>query len=69
MCGPIVDDLLVLEKGVRMYDALLKKEVLVISPVLCILCDNVRASELLNHLGSTAKKLCRKCMVSTVLML
>ena len=63
MCGPIVDDLLMLEKGIRIFDVVLNKEVLVISQVLCFLGDNVRSSEVLNHLGSTAIKLCRMCMV------
>ena len=61
---PIVDGLLSLEKGIRMYDALSKADVLVVAPVICAACDNVRASELINHLGSKATKLCRLCMVS-----
>ena len=40
-----------------MYDAYLKRDAFVIAPVICCLCDNVRASELLNHMGSKAKKL------------
>lgn len=64
MSKPIVDDLLSLEKGIPMYDALSKSDVLVVSPVICAACDNVRASELVNHLGSKANKLCRICMVS-----
>ena len=63
MCEPIVQDLLMLEKGFHVYDSFLRKEVFVIAPVLCFLCDNARASELSNHLGSTARKLCRMCMV------
>ena len=63
MAGPIVDDLKCLEDGVYVYDAFLKTEVSLITSVLCALCDNVRASELLNHLGSRAKFFCRKCMV------
>ena len=64
MSGPIVEDLCMLEAGIRVYDCFLKYEILVIAPVICWLCDNVRASELLNHNGSTAVKLCRMCMVS-----
>ena len=41
-----------------MYDAYLQREVLVVAPVLCILADNSRSSELLNHMGSTANKYC-----------
>ena len=50
-------------EGVVVYDAHLKQNVLVIAPVLCVICDNPRASELLNHAGSSAKHFCRMCMV------
>ena len=63
MSRRIVDDLLALEKGVRMFDDLTNSEVLVIAPVIRALCDNVRASEIVNHLGSKVKRLCRICMV------
>ena len=59
MAALLVDDLLRLEDGVVMYDVTKGKDVLVIAPVMSILCDNPRASELLNHLGSRANKLCR----------
>ena len=52
-----------LEKGISLYDAYTKMNVLVIAPVICLLCDNVHAAELLNHRGSTAVKLCQICMV------
>ena len=60
---PIIEDLELLENGCVMYDSFLQQEVLVISKVFIILSDNARASELLNHLGSRAKKFCRMCMV------
>ena len=63
MAVPITDDLKQLEEGIEIYDSLLKRNIIIIAPVLCFLCDNVRASELLNHLGSKAKKFCRICMV------
>lgn len=63
MADALVDDLKTLEKGIYVYDAFLKTRVLLIAPVLCALCDNVRASEILNHLGSRANFFCRKCMV------
>ena len=69
MSGPIINDLCLLEKGICVHDAFLDTDVLVIAPVICLLCDNVRASELLNHQGSTAVKLCRLCMVSTHILL
>ena len=59
----IIADLLKLEKGVQMYDCSIGREVIVISHVICLLADNPRASELLSHMGSTAKKFCRMCMV------
>lgn len=64
MTGPIAEDLILLEKGMIMYDSVMKMDVYVIAPVISFLCDNVRASELLNHRGSRALMLCRMCMVS-----
>ena len=52
--------------GIEVYDSYYKESVLVIAPLLCIICDNPRASQLLNHLGGSAKKFCRFCMVSEV---
>ena len=37
---------------------------IVVAPVLCILSDNPRASELLNHQGGAANLYCRICQVS-----
>ena len=64
MVPPLVEDLLRLEKGIHAYDASKGTEVLVFAPVMSLLCDNPRASELLNHLGSNAKKFCRICLVN-----
>lgn len=64
MAHNLVDNLLVLESGITVYDALTKQKIFVICPILCILCDNVRAAELLNHLGSRTNLLCRMCMVT-----
>ena len=69
MTRPLVDDLKRLEEGVYVYGAFLQTRVLLIAPVLCALCDNVRASEILSHLGSRAKFLCRKCMVILIMLL
>ena len=63
MADALVEDLKALEGGVHVYDAYAGTEVLLIAPVICALCDNVRAAELLNHMGSRAKMFCRKCMV------
>lgn len=63
MSEPITNDLLKLEDGIVMFDAAMKQDVLVVAPVLCIMADNVRASELTNHCGSSANKNCRICQV------
>ena len=42
----------VLEKeGITIFDAHEKKEVFDLAPVLCMICDNPRASEITNNLG------------------
>ena len=64
---PVVDDLLLLEEGMMMYDAMYDEEVLVVAPVLCILAYNPRASELVNHLGTSARRFCRMCNVCSML--
>lgn len=63
MSSALVDDLKKLEQGIFVHDASTGTDVLLVARVMCALCDNVRASELLNHLGSKAKFFCRKCMV------
>lgn len=63
MATALVEDLQLLEEGMVMYDAITRQEVLVISHVLCFICDNVRASEITNHMGSSANKFCRICEV------
>ena len=63
----IVFELNVLEKtGIEVCDATCSTctIALVIAPFVLIICDNPRASELLGHLGSTALKYCRICMVT-----
>eukprot|EP00731_Ephydatia_muelleri_P007439 Em0003g1687a len=63
MSRPIAEELTELETdGIQVYDAHLNEQVLVISPLLCINCDNPQASKLMNHLGAYAKKYCRFCM-------
>lgn len=68
MAQGIVPELLSAEEGIEAYDALTKQQIIVLSPVICILADNPRASELLNHLGSSARKYCRMCMVRCVVV-
>ena len=65
MAQPIVEELLLLQEGIEMYDAHLQKDVLVIAPVLAFMGDNPRASEILGHLLGSPNKFCRQCMVST----
>ena len=38
--------------GIEVYDSYYKETVLVIAPLLCIICDNPHASQLLIHLGA-----------------
>ena len=66
MADNLVDNLMSLESGITVYDAWMKQKVIAICPVLCILCDNVRAAELVNHLGSRTNLLCRMCMVINI---
>lgn len=64
MASPIVEELKQLEcDGVEAYDAHLKTKVLVVAPVMCIICDNPRASEVTNNLAPSSKMFCRMCMV------
>lgn len=66
MATAIVTELTTLDRdGLEAYDALTKQDVVVLAPLMCILADNPRASELLNHLGGSARKYCRMCMVRT----
>jgi len=70
MAEPIVNDLCSLESdGVIAYDAFLGFEVLVIAPVICVLSDNPRHSEIMSHSGASAKMYCRMCMVSYTISL
>ena len=59
----IVPDLLTLEEGIIVYDSFIKKNVYLVAPIICALCDNARASELTNHMGSRTFRYCRICMV------
>lgn len=69
LCKPIAQELTMLETdGVVAFDAFYQEEVLVVAPVLCIVCDNPMATQLCNHLGSSALMCCRLCMVSFVLL-
>ena len=54
MVTALVPDFQKLEKGIEMYDAHLQKNVLVVAPLLFLLADNPRHSEILNHLGGRA---------------
>ena len=70
MTQPLVQDLQILQsRGIVAYDALLKEEVLVIAPVICMIGDNPRQSEIMNHAGTNAKMFCRMCMVCTWIIL
>ena len=68
MSGEIAIELDKLEnEGIEAFDAHLKEMVIVVAPLLCIVADNPQASELLNHLGGSAHRYCRMCMVSKLI--
>ena len=68
MSEALVPELIQLEKeGIEAFDSLLNEKVLVVAPLLCILGDNPRSSEILNHLGGSARLYCRMCMVSLMM--
>lgn len=64
LAEPIVENLCKLQKGIYMFDAMLKEDILVVAPVLLIIADNPMAAELCNHLGNSARRFCRMCLVS-----
>ncbi len=66
LAEPLVENLLQLEGGVTMYDALLEQVILVTAPVMFIMADNPMSSDMCNHRGSSAKLFCRMCMVCHV---
>ncbi len=69
MSRPLVDDLIDLESnGIAAYDASLGCEVVLVAPVMCLLADNPRHSEIMNHSGSSANKYCRICMVGNTII-
>ena len=63
-----VQELKLLEDGIVAYDAAMQCDVLIVSPVLCFLCDNPRAAQICSHLGSSTRKFCRICNVSIYLL-
>lgn len=62
MAEPIVQQLQMAEEGFESYDYFLDRTVYVTVPILVVTADNVRHSELLNHMGSKANKFCQMCM-------
>ena len=67
MAQPIVTEMILLEeRGIVVYDAHLKKDVLVLAKPMFCMCDNPRAAEISSHLGSSAKRYCRKCQVAII---
>lgn len=64
MSDPIAAEVTQLEiDGLEAYDAYQNQSVLVVAPVICGICDNPRASEMVNHLGGAALRFCRMCRV------
>ena len=60
---PLKSELQALDHGVVVHDGALQTDVVVVSPVLLLKCDNPRAAELLGHMRANANKFCRVCMV------
>ena len=63
MMGPIVSELCALEQGVEVFDEKTQECVLVVAPVLAIMCDNPRASQIVGHMTGRPSKFCRVCLV------
>ena len=67
MAKPIAQELTELDnEGMEVFDAELNRRVHIICPLLCVICDNPRASELVNHRGSTARRFCRMFLVTNL---
>lgn len=65
MAVPIVEELKgLVEEGMITHDAFLQEEVLIVAPVICVVSDNPRTSEITNNLKPSARLPCRMCMVS-----
>ena len=60
---PIVEELMLLDAHGMEYDVSLYTMLLVLAPVICVICDNPRASKVNNHLGPSSKMFCRIFMV------
>ena len=65
MMRAVVKDLCMLQNGVEMFDAMLNQNVFVIAPVLAVLCDNPRASQILGHVTGGSIMFYRVCKVCT----
>ena len=65
MMSAVVKNLCTLENGVEMFDAMFNQNVFVIAPVLAILCDNPRASQILGHMTGGPITFCRVCKVQS----
>lgn len=63
---PRVKDLLILQDGVVMFDALWNQDVLVVALILACLCDNPRVSEIVGDLRGNPNSFCRQCLVSRI---
>lgn len=62
MAKPIVEDLLILQEEIFMFDACLQ-DVLVVAPVWAVMGDNPGASEIAGHLTGNPNMFCRQCLV------
>ncbi|KAI9356421.1 hypothetical protein BD770DRAFT_390206 [Pilaira anomala] len=62
MLGPIVEDLKQLEEGIEVYSYDHNDYVLLVAPLLMLMADNPRHSQLAMHKGTSSKAPCRKCL-------
>lgn len=63
MAENLAKELLELEdEGMVTFYVYLNEEALVVTPIICLICDNPRASELVNHLAMSATYCCRMCL-------
>ena len=63
MMGLIVSELCALEQGMEVFDEKMQECVLVVAPVLAIMCNNPRASQIVGHMTGRPSKFCRVCLV------
>ena len=63
--GGLCEELVMLEsEGVEIFDAKSLERVLIVAPLMIVICNKLRTSELVSHLGSSANKYWRICGIN-----